>query len=119
MNRFGAREGQENADADRGKPTFSEDGCATCHGPSGRGANGPSLLPMERDFPDFGRVVREGIGRISRGGLSQRITAGIRRRSLAGTADKSNQLTLLSCYSTSGMFAAKSKLMRARILFSI
>ena len=33
-----------------------------CHGPSGRGATGPSLVPMERDFPDFSRVVREGIG---------------------------------------------------------
>ncbi len=53
---------QENADADRGKRTFSEAGCVMCHGPSGRGAEGPSLVPMERDFPDFGRVVREGIG---------------------------------------------------------
>ena len=53
---------QENADADQGKQTFSEAGCVMCHGPSGRGAQGPSLVPMERDFPDFGRVVREGIG---------------------------------------------------------
>jgi len=53
---------QENAEADRGKRTFSEAGCVMCHGPSGRGADGPSLVPMERDFPDFGRVVREGIG---------------------------------------------------------
>ena len=53
---------QENADADRGKRTFSEAGCVMCHGPSGRGAEGPSLVPMERDFPDFGRVVRDGIG---------------------------------------------------------
>ena len=53
---------QEVADADRGKRTFSEAGCVMCHGPSGRGAEGPSLVPMERDFPDFGRVVREGIG---------------------------------------------------------
>ena len=53
---------QENTDADRGKLAFSEAGCVMCHGPSGRGAEGPSLVPMERDFPDFGRVVREGIG---------------------------------------------------------
>ncbi len=53
---------QEDANSDRGKRRFSEAGCVMCHGPSGRGAEGPSLVPMERDFPDFGRVVRRGIG---------------------------------------------------------
>ncbi len=53
---------QEDADADRGKRIFSEAGCTTCHGPSGRGAVGPTLVPMERDFPDFSSVVRKGIG---------------------------------------------------------
>jgi mono/diheme cytochrome c family protein len=33
-----------------------------CHGPSARGADGPSLIPMERDYPDFKSIVREGIG---------------------------------------------------------
>ena len=49
-------------DVDRGKRTFSEAGCVMCHGPSARGGDGPSLVPMARDFPDFIRVVREGIG---------------------------------------------------------
>jgi mono/diheme cytochrome c family protein len=53
---------QEDADAVRGKRMFSDAGCATCHGPSGRGAVGPTLVPMERVFPDFSNVVREGIG---------------------------------------------------------
>lgn len=33
-----------------------------CHGPSARGADGPSLIPMEWDYPDFKSIVREGIG---------------------------------------------------------
>ena len=46
----------------QGKQAFSDAGCVMCHGPSARGANGPSLIPMERDYPDFKSIVREGIG---------------------------------------------------------
>ena len=49
-------------DAPQGKQAFSDAGCVMCHGPSARGADGPSLIPMERDYPDFKSIVREGIG---------------------------------------------------------
>ncbi len=45
-----------------GKKALSEAGCVMCHGPSGRGAKGPSLIPVEFDFAAFTRIVREGIG---------------------------------------------------------
>ena len=49
-------------DAPQGKQAFSDAGCVMCHGPSARGADGPSLIPMEWDYPDFKSIVREGIG---------------------------------------------------------
>ena len=49
-------------DTPQGKQAFSDAGCVMCHGPSARGATGPSLIPMERDYADFKSIVREGIG---------------------------------------------------------
>jgi len=49
-------------DTPQGKQVFSDAGCVMCHGPSARGADGPSLIPMEWDYPDFKSIVREGIG---------------------------------------------------------
>ena len=50
------------AQEDQGKRAFSDAGCVMCHGPSAKGADGPSLIPMNREFPDFARIVQDGIG---------------------------------------------------------
>lgn len=48
--------------ADAGKQAFSDAGCVMCHGPRGRGADGPALVPMDRTYDGLARIVREGIG---------------------------------------------------------
>lgn len=50
------------AQEDQGKQAFSDAGCVMCHGPSAKGADGPSLIPMERELLDLVRIVREGLG---------------------------------------------------------
>ncbi|MDP6373324.1 MAG: cytochrome c [Vicinamibacterales bacterium] len=49
-------------DANRGRQVFDDAGCATCHGPSAKGGTAPELVGTDRPYPDFLRVVREGIG---------------------------------------------------------
>jgi mono/diheme cytochrome c family protein len=45
-----------------GKAAYTDATCASCHGPSAKGSVGPSLVPMNRAFPDFASVVRQGVG---------------------------------------------------------
>jgi mono/diheme cytochrome c family protein len=45
-----------------GRQAFANAGCATCHGPSARGAEAPALAGLSRPYPEFVRIVREGSG---------------------------------------------------------
>ena len=49
-------------DGNRGRQAFDDAGCATCHGPSAKGGTARKLVGTGRTYPDFLRVVREGIG---------------------------------------------------------
>ncbi len=50
------------AQSEEGKQAYSDAGCVMCHGPRGRGADGPRLVPLGRTFEGLARIVREGIG---------------------------------------------------------
>jgi len=50
--------------AQKGKDAFAVHMCATCHGPEGQGAVGPSLAPPPRALPDFTRYVRQPAGKM-------------------------------------------------------
>jgi mono/diheme cytochrome c family protein len=50
--------------AQKGKDAFATHMCATCHGPEGQGAVGPSLAPPPRALPDFTRYVRQPAGKM-------------------------------------------------------
>ena len=47
---------------DQGRQEFARAGCATCHGPSAKGADAPALAGLSRPYADFVRIVREGTG---------------------------------------------------------
>ena len=38
--------------------------CQACHGPAGKGDEGPPLLPMTREADEVIAIVREGIGQM-------------------------------------------------------
>lgn len=38
--------------------------CQACHGPAGRGDEGPPLLPMTREAEEVLAIVREGVGQM-------------------------------------------------------
>ena len=46
----------------RGRQEFGDAGCATCHGPSAKGGTAPRVAGTSHTYPDFLRIVREGIG---------------------------------------------------------
>jgi mono/diheme cytochrome c family protein len=50
--------------AQKGKDAFAAHMCATCHGPEGQGAVGPTLAPPPRPLPDFLRYVRQPAGKM-------------------------------------------------------
>jgi mono/diheme cytochrome c family protein len=50
--------------AQKGKDAFATHMCATCHGPEGQGAVGPTLAPPPRALPDFTRYVRQPAGKM-------------------------------------------------------
>ncbi len=50
------------AQSEEGKQAYSEGGCVMCHGPRGRGADGPRLVPLGRTSEGLARIVREGLG---------------------------------------------------------
>src|ERR1700719_759103 len=50
--------------AQKRKDAFAAHMCATCHGPEGQGAVGPSLAPPPRVLPDFARYVRQPAGKM-------------------------------------------------------
>jgi len=51
--------GQERPE--QGRQLFRNAGCSTCHGPSARGATAPALAGTRRSYPEFLRIVREGL----------------------------------------------------------
>jgi mono/diheme cytochrome c family protein len=53
-----AGRGQE----DRGRQVYAKAGCETCHGTEGKGADAPALASMRRPYPEFVKIVREGMG---------------------------------------------------------
>jgi mono/diheme cytochrome c family protein len=53
------------AQQDRGREEFGRAGCATCHGPSAKGAEAPSLIGLSRPYADFVKIVRDGTGEMS------------------------------------------------------
>ena len=55
--------GQEHED--QGRQAFDDAGCATCHGPSANGGSAPALAGTSRSYPDFLRIIREGIGEMT------------------------------------------------------
>jgi mono/diheme cytochrome c family protein len=52
------------ASAQKGKDAFNRHICATCHGPEGQGAVGPSLAPPPQPLGDFSRYVRQPAGKM-------------------------------------------------------
>jgi mono/diheme cytochrome c family protein len=48
--------------ADPGKAAYSRAQCDFCHGPTGKGAMGPGLVPFTKSATYFRIVVRRGIG---------------------------------------------------------
>lgn len=47
---------------DRGKQEFGNAGCAACHGPTAKGGDAPALSGLSRPYPEFLKIVREGMG---------------------------------------------------------
>jgi mono/diheme cytochrome c family protein len=45
-----------------GRRAFTSQNCTTCHGPEGRGATGPRIVPPAGSFSDFVRSVRQPTG---------------------------------------------------------
>ena len=45
-----------------GRQEFARAGCATCHGPSAKGADAPALAGLTRPYSEFVKIVREGTG---------------------------------------------------------
>ena len=54
--------GSAAAEQDQGRQEFATAGCATCHGPSAKGADAPALAGLSRPYTEFVRIVREGTG---------------------------------------------------------
>ena len=54
--------GSASAQQDQGRQEFGTAGCATCHGPSAKGADAPALAGLSRPYSEFVRIVREGTG---------------------------------------------------------
>ena len=50
------------AQDDKGRQAFAKAGCESCHGPGAKGADAPALAGLKRSYPEFVKIVREGVG---------------------------------------------------------